>query len=254
MTRLQRARELFARQGVRFLLLELVIVFLGVYGAFALQSWSERRAIAAERDKVLIGVKEDLEYFRIFFPGFTARDVVEERRAMIAEGTYRDYSDWRFIQPQYDYTAIEYALGANVNIVDYELNAGLAEIYKELQKLRHAEELITEIAMDYRAVPGDALDDPGVRMAHQTNFLRFRLLNERARDRADIMDRIAERSAQLLPEIDRGFSARELKAIELQIIRERIEAVPEDAREYYLGLIGEYFPDLTQEEIRDAVR
>ncbi len=254
MTRLERAREFFARQGVRFLLLELVIVFLGVYGAFMLQSWSEDRLLDAEREKVLVGVKEDLEYFRVIFPGFTSREIVEERRALIEEGRYRDYSDWRFLQPQYDYTAIEYALEAGADIVDYELNSGLAELYQELQKLRYTEDLITRLAMDYRAIPAGSLDDPVVRMAHENNFLGFRRLNDRARDRVVIMDRISEISTRLLPGIDAAFRAGQLREIELELIRKRIESQPEAEREFYLGLISEYFPDISPEEIRDALR
>lgn len=61
MSRLERIRALLSRGGVRLHLIELLIVFLGVYGAFALQSYSQ------------------------------------QRQALIDEESYRDYSDWRFL-------------------------------------------------------------------------------------------------------------------------------------------------------------
>ena len=253
-TRLERLRALLARGGVRLLLIELLIVFLGVYGAFALQSYSEQREIDAEREKVLVGIKEDLEYFRIFFPGFTARQLIEERQSLIDEDSYRDYSDWRFLQPQYDYTAIEYALNAGVDVVDYELNAGLAGLYQELQKLRHAEELITELAMAYQPISEDDLDEPNVRMAHLANFHGFVLLNDRARDRAEIMERISQLSEEVLEGVDARFAPETLREIELQLIRKRLEDVPDGERAIYIRLIGEAFPDLTEAEILQAIR
>ena len=254
MTRPQRIRQFLSRKGFRLLLLELVIVFLGVYGAFALQSWSEGRAIRAERERVLISLKEELEYFRIFFPGFTARDLIEERQTMVAEGTYRPYSDWRFLQPQYDYTAIEYALAAGVDVVDYELHAGLSAVYVELRKLRHVEELITEIAMGYRPTPSDDADNPVIRMAQLANLQGFQLLNDRARDRADILDRTAALSAEVLPLINRAFGPERLKQIELELIRKRLAGESGEALEVYLELLTRYFPELTEEEIRGAVQ
>jgi len=71
-SRLDRMLAVFRRDRAKVVIIELVIVFLGVYGAFALQDYSQQRAGDAEREKVLVGVKEDLEYFRIFFPTFTA--------------------------------------------------------------------------------------------------------------------------------------------------------------------------------------
>ena len=88
-----------------------------------------------------------------------------------------------------------------MDVVDYELNAGLAELYQELQKLRHAEELMTELAMAYQPISPD-----------------------------------------------------DLREIELQLIRTRLENVPEQGRETYVRLIAEAFPHLTEAEIREAIR
>lgn len=254
MSRLQRLGVTLRGDRVQLLVIELLVVFLGVYGAFALQDYSERRKLDAERRKVLVGVKEDLEYFRIFFPGFTARDLIVERAQLVAEGRYRDYSDWRFLQPQYDYTALEYALDAGVGVVDYELNSGLAGIYQELQKLRHAEELMTRLAMAYRPIPPNAPPEPEIQLAHEANLNGFALLNQRAEDRAEIMDRVARLSAEVLEDVDRRFAPGTLRQVELELIRERLDGMPEGQRETYVQLISDAFPHLAIEDIEGRVR
>lgn len=135
MSRLEKAFKIFTKQGVKFLLLELVVVFLGVYLAFLFQSYSEQRKIDAETQKVLIGLKEDLEYFRIYFPDYAGSSQVEEWRELLINEKYSNFSTWRFIQPQYDYIAIEYALDSDADVINYELNSSIAEIYQELKKL-----------------------------------------------------------------------------------------------------------------------
>lgn len=254
MSRVERFRSVLSRGGVRLLLLELLIVFLGVYGAFALQSFSEDRKLDAERQRVLVGIKQDLEFFRVFFPGFTGRDVIEERRSLIAEGRYRDYSDWRFLQPQYDYTAIEYALGTGADVVDYELNEGLAGIYLELRKLRHAEDLMTTLAMSYRPIPEGAGDDPEIRLARSANFQGFVLMNDRARDRAEIMMRVAQLSAEVVAEVNRRFTPGELREVELQLLRARLADLPVERRAFYFDMLDEAFPNLSRSDIEDAAR
>jgi hypothetical protein len=109
MSRLQKAFTAMSGRTVRFFLLEFLIVFLGVYLAFLFQEYGEDRDLAVEREKILVGLKEDLEYFRIFFPTFAAsmEGSIREWEGLIEQGSYRDFSSWRFIQPQYDYTGVE---------------------------------------------------------------------------------------------------------------------------------------------------
>lgn len=253
MSRLEKAFKIFTKQGVKFLLLELVVVFLGVYLAFLFQSYSEQRKIDAETEKVLIGLKEDLEYFRIYFPDYAGSSQVEEWRELLSNEKYSNFSTWRFIQPQYDYIAIEYALDSDADVINYELNSSIAEIYQELKKLEHAELLLTEIAMNYQAAPEKMKGNEMVELAHQNNFLNFRRFTDRYSDRAGIMIRVADMSANLLPKINEQFSKKELKTIELNLIKKNVTITNDEEVEFFVNVLKQFFPNLSEEEIRTTL-
>ncbi len=253
MSRLEWSFKFFSKKGVRFLLMELVIVFIGVYGAFLFQNYSEQRKIDAEKEKVMIGVKEDLEYFRIFFPDFAGVEQVKEWREKITEDKYIDFSGWRFIQPQYDYIAVEYALASDANVIDFEMNSAIAEIYQELKKLEHVELLLTDLAMKYEEVPEGNRDNLIVKMAHQKNFLNFKRFTERYADRASIMQRIAEMSDKHLPMINKEFSKEKLKQIELLLIQKNVTAKNEQEINFYVNVLKEFFPNLNDAELRTVL-
>lgn len=254
MSRLEWSFKFFSKQGIKFLLLELVIVFVGVYGAFLFQNYNEQRKTEAEKEKVMIGVKEDLEYFRIYFPDFAGLSLVEEWREKIASETYPNFSGWRFIQPQYDYIAIEYALASEAEVINFELNSAIAEIYQELRKLEHVELLLTELSMSYQAVPEGNQDNVTIRLIHQNNFLNFKRFTERYADRASIMQRIAEASAKHLPMINSHFSEAQLKDIELILIKKNVTIQNGQEIEFYVEVLKEFFPNLSEEELRTALQ
>lgn len=253
MSRLEKSFRIFSKQGVKFLMLEFLIVFLGVYLAFLFQSYSEQKRIDAEKQKIMIGLKEDLEYFRIYFPDFAGTSQVEEWRESIKNERYTNFSTWRFIQPQYDYIAIEYALASDADVINFELNSAIAEIYQELKKLEHAELLLTEIAMQYQAVPTDLNNNDMAVLASQNNFLNFKRFTDRYSDRASIMQRVAEMSAKHLPMINDQFSEKKLAEIELSLINKNISVDSDQEIEFYLNVLKEFFPNLSEEEIKKAL-
>ena len=64
-------RKLFnVGDKAKWLLLELLIVFVGVYLAFLFQSYAEQAKIDKEKEKVLVSLKLELEEFRTSFPRF----------------------------------------------------------------------------------------------------------------------------------------------------------------------------------------
>lgn len=254
MSRLEISFRIFSKEGIKFLFLELIIVFLGVYLAFLFQSYSEQRKIDAEKEKVLIGLKEDLEYFRIFFPDYAGAPEAEEWRKLASSGEYNDFSTWRFIQPQHDYTAIEYALSLDAEIIDFELNSVAAEIYQELKKLEHVEIILTELAMRYTAIPEGNASGAQIEMAEANNLLNFKRFADRYADRARIMLRIAEMSEKELPAINENFTADELKEIELVLLKRNISLESEEQIDFYVNVIKQFFPNLTEEEIRSALQ
>jgi hypothetical protein len=253
MGRLEWSYQFFSKDGLKFLMLELVIVFLGVYGAFLLQNYSENQKLKSEQEKVLAGLKEDLEYFRIYFPGFTSSGQVEQWQETLNEEKYIDFSEWRFIQPQYDYTAIEYALKADAAVIDYELNSKLAEIYLELQKLRYAEDLMTGLAMKYVDVPEEYRDTPEGRFQLRNNYLNFERFVNRADDRNVIMRRIAQQSSEFLPTLNEMFSTSKLREIEISLIKRRIQVSTEKELEEVMPEIKFIFPDLPEKLIREEL-
>ena len=255
MSRLKISFDLFSRQGIKFLVLELIIVFLGVYLAFLFQNYSANKQVETEQTKVLIGLKEDLEYFRLFFPGFSsnAERLVQNWNEVYSSNSYADFSTWRFIQPQYDYSALEYALNADADIIDYELNSIIAEVYQELQKLRHTELLITEIAMSFQAVPTTGSEQGAIAMIEAQNLQKFRMFIDRSVDRHRIISRIAEISNKVIPSINERFDVEELKAIELELIAKQIKLSGITQVDEYLPLLLQYFPNLNEEEIRTAL-
>lgn len=255
MSRLEGAFKLFSKKGFKFLFLELIIVFLGVYLAFLIQSYTAQKQVESEKEKVLIGLKEDLEYFRLFFPGYAtnAERLVQNWNETYVSGNYSDFYSWRFIQPQYDYTAIEYALEADADVIDFELNSSVSEVYQELQKLQHTELLITEIAMKYVRVPMELRNEPAGKINEANNMHNFRLFIDRAVDRHRIMNRIAELSGNVLPDINSSFSPDELKAIEVELIAKELNLANEQQVQAYLPMLLNYFPNLSEEEIRAAL-
>ena len=256
MARLQKSFKIFSTEGIKFLLLELVIVFLGVYLAFLFQNYSENQKLKSEKEKIMIGLKDDLEYFRIFFPGLSSgmKGTIAEWEDLIENDTYRDFSSWRFIQPQYDYTVIEYALNADAEVVDFDMNSNLSKLYTELEKLRQAEELITEIALNYKAIPPNLERTPEVQIIHANNLLNLKRLKNRAIDRVRIMDRIAELSAQNLISVNDQFSDKKRKEIELLLISKRDLPENEQEKQFYLRVLKQAFPHLTDDEIKKVLQ
>ncbi len=255
MGRTKKSFELFSRQGVKFLIVEFVIIFLGVYLAFLFQNYTANQHIKSEQTKVLIGLKADLEYFRLFFPGYSsnAERLVQNWNEVYSSNSIDDFSSWRFIQPQYDYTALEYALNADADVIDYDLHTHVAEVYQELQKLRHTELLITEIAMSYQAVPNNLFNSEELEIIKAQNRNKFRLFIDRSVDRHRIISRIAEISEKVIPAINKRFEIEELKAIELELIAKQIKLSGTTQLDDYLPLLLRYFPNLSEEEIRTAL-
>ena len=105
-------------------MLELAIVFVGVYLAFVLQDFSEDLQEAREQDKIYRALKYELEGFRFLMPGQAAyaTGVRNQMQTGLDNGRITDFSEWRFIAPQYDYQIIEYAINVqNSEIVDFAL-------------------------------------------------------------------------------------------------------------------------------------
>ena len=83
----------------------------------------------------------------------------------------------------------------------------------------------------------------------QYNFLNFRRFTDRYSDRAGIMIRVAEMSANLLPKINEQFSKKELKTIELNLIKKNVTITNDEEVEFFVNVLKQFFPNLSEKEI-----
>lgn len=142
---------------------------------------------------------------------------------------------------------------SNAEVIDYDLHSAISEVYQELIKLKHAEELMTDLAMKYQAIPAESADLPQIRLASHNNLLNFRRFIDRANDRLTILRRVADISSSVLPLINDQFTPDQLKEIELTLIGNQVQVTTEQQIHQYIPLLQQYFPNLTAEEIQKAL-
>lgn len=184
------------------IILELVIVFFGVYLAFLFNNYQENRRIDQQATKVLVSLKVQLEAFRLSFPGMVSyqKQVVKKVEEQLSKQEMFPIYDWHFIQPQYDFTAIEYALNTReTEIVDFTLYEELQDLSGVIRRLEYAEEKMTDLGDRYQNYSG-RIDTTSIehrrREADNRLLLHRFLLYSRARTNA--LADIAETSEEIL--------------------------------------------------------
>ena len=92
--------------------LELLVVFIGVYLAFVFQNISLSKGIAKEQEKVFVSLKKELDYFRIMLPEYAdfQAKIIEEWDSLLNLKQIPTFYGWRYIEPQYNFKVIEYAV------------------------------------------------------------------------------------------------------------------------------------------------
>lgn len=239
----------------KWLFLELLIVFIGVYLAFLFQSYAEGNKMDKEKEKVLVGLKLELEEFRTGFNRFAdfQEDKVKEWDSLFAIEKVGDYYGWRYIEPQYNFSIIEYALDLKgTDIVDFDLYDDLSKIYSEIKKLEHTERLMTELGMQYKIISGSL--DPSSQMAknlaaeNRFHFFKFKGF---ARDRVGILRRAANYSNGLLETINSALGPKRAQEVEYRLLEKYIEAgvdIP-----FVKEVFEENFPHYSEEEFSRMV-
>lgn len=240
----------------KWLALELVIVFIGVYLAFLFQNYNETVKVSKERDKVFKALKYELEAFRVKMPGMSSYMYGRrgEYLAKIEEDVYVDFADWRFIEPQYEYKIVEYAINLeNTEIVDFQLYDRLQALYTVLKRLEHAERLMMETAQNYRGLPlGLASDHSEIRARHIDNMTNFKRLVVFMGDRAGNLQRVAQRSEECLELINAEMDQGQRKEIESELIASRIDLY--DTIEAFVEDAQKAFPDFSKEEVESIYK
>lgn len=246
-------RKLFkVGDKLRWLVLELVIVFIGVYLAFLFQSYNEQKKQDREKEKVYSALKYELEYFRTMLPGRSThmRGVWRDLRKEYQAGEYSDFSDWRFIEPQYEYKIVEYAISSdNTELVDFRLYNQLQRLYSTIKRLEHAERLMMTMAQRYKPLPTKVPDaHPEVRTRIADNYHVFGRLILFMRDRANNLALVARESAKCLETINQLMDPETRKKVETELLS--IESKDYDDEQRFVERAIELFPDFTESELK----
>lgn len=250
-------RKLFSNDNkATWVVIDLIIVIIGVYCAFLIQNFAEDNKTQKERDRVLTALKYEMEIFRYRMHETTLgmQALEADLRSIKDKGSYTSFADYRFIEPQYDYQTISYALNLqNTEVVDFLLYDQLQSLFVEIKKIEHAERLITETSRRYHSIPPQLQKSAPayavIDTENKDNFNRFITL---VGDRADISGRIAEASAVAMPIINERLGSRKARDIERQIIVDNSDKAQNEDEAVRLGEL--FFPNFSDAEIRELYR
>lgn len=201
------------RAWVARLFVELVVVFLGVYLAFVLNNYREKRQIDQERQKVLIGLLEGFREIRGALPGNLAfhKNLQSEVDSVIREGVIpSQLSYWRFLQPQYNLSLIDYALQLKgEDIIDRELYLHLSGTLVNAKKLMYTEEKLTQLSLDYEDyIAGSSLlSNAEINRRKVDNFQRAKRFNKFLEDHVQVLSRIIENSDETIALIEQRIDS-----------------------------------------------
>jgi len=174
-------------------LLDLMIVITGVTVAFLLNSWSESKQESKEKWKVLNSLKIELLDLDSIFPSMANyQDRVTARwDSLLQKNALGDFYNYRFIQPQYNYAVIEYALETNGNIVDFNLQRELLQLYRYIKMLEQTEVYMTDLALKYQP----EVDNKAIESRNSFLFSKFVVFSK---DRAFLLREVSEQARLIL--------------------------------------------------------
>lgn len=177
--------------------IDLVIVITGVSVAFLLNNFNERKKEAAEKLKVLTSLERELVEITELFPSMAdyQKGKIKTWDSLLVLHAIDDFYNYRYVQPQYNFSIIEYAMETrNSNVVDFELHEKLLKLYKAIRMLEQSEIHMTELALQYQAPISQGLNQT----TPQNLFLfdRFRVF---AKSREQCLRNVHELAAEILP-------------------------------------------------------
>lgn len=245
-------RKLFSSENkLVWVLVDLLIVIIGVYCAFLIQNYSEAEKTEKEKEKIYSALKFELEQFRYTALGITAG--IEGRLSRwnrdYPKGTYLNFSDWKFIEPQYNYQIVEHSINIDNNeIIDFELYSSLQRLYVEIKKVEFTERIITDLALKYKNIP-TGLDESSTSFKlidgeNLDNYERFLMYT---RIRRENLAQVVRHSISVLTILNDRMPENIRKRIEEDLIRLKMPDVPSEERAVLLTL--QFFPNWTKEEV-----
>lgn len=138
------------------LLLELVIVFLGVYLAFLFSSHKEQQRTDAELDRVMALMQVGLDRYEELFEGFALRHETKnaEFLAQLENNEIPVFYETYYAAPQYPVDVINFVLtreGYDVFSLDFYVP--LTSFAHAIQRIMYVENKLVELGERYRVLP-----------------------------------------------------------------------------------------------------
>lgn len=255
-------RKLFkVGDKLRWLALELLVVFIGVYLAFLFQSYTEQRKNENEREKVLVSLKKEVEKFRISSPlnATGQRNVLKKWREAFNKGEIMRFDNWRFLEPQYNFQVIEYAINLRgTEIIEFELYEAISELYRQIKQLEHAERMMTSRSGQYNIIP-DGLSEKSetYQVLSAQNMFHFQKFIGAANDRVNNLDEVAAIAREIVSMINERLSSAQQNEIAFDIMNEFFPSVEGDTvflRELFIENFEDIPIDAIDAELRKLAR
>ena len=152
---------------------------------------------------------------------------------------FRIFSGWRFIEPQYGYQIIEYAISIqNTEIIDFSTYEELQKLYVNIKQLEHTERLLTDLAGAYQYLIPELAEDHPLNLERKANnrsrIFRFRMFLS---GRAANLKRTSENATQLLAQINEFLGPELKQAIDRKYVSENIGWIKTE--EQAIGMVGD---------------
>lgn len=144
------------------LVLELIIVFLGVYLAFLLSSYRVESKISQDRDKVIelleLGIDRYHELFEQFVLGHQNRN--QAFKESLERNEIPDFSLVTFPAPQYPIDAITFIVtDKSYDLFQVGLYVPLTAYLNAFERLMYIEEKLVQLSESYQPLPPESHPD-----------------------------------------------------------------------------------------------
>ena len=178
------------------MVIELIIVFVGVYSAFYLNTYNQEKQEQENRQKVLIALSEEIGDLGKTFGGIAS---YQAKFNLLVEEKYEQNLDLpeieplRFVAPQYSLEVLDNALRSNTfEVLDLALHIELARYYRDTRMLMDVEEKITELSQDYVFLVDASAEAKRKQYSWSIKYLK---------DRENILTRLSHSSPALVEKI-----------------------------------------------------
>lgn len=234
----------------KWLALELLVVFIGVYMAFLFQKYGENQKLQKEKDKVLTSLKLELEEFRTSFPRFSdfQKEKTDEWDSLFAIQEVADYYNWRYYEPQYNIRIIEYALNQEgTDVVNFEIYDQLSKLHARIKQLEFAERKMTQFGEQYQLIPNALPNNSTERsiMKAENRFTFYKFITA-AKSRTRSLKDVSEEAAEILVQINDELGPKKAREADMLLLKKYVEA-DVDA-DFVKSIFLEFFPQYSEAE------